>query len=331
LLFRLYKLVQELKRESYPSSEKLGQILEVSERTVDRYLETLRDDFGAPIAYDRKRKGYYLEKPWSMPFSALSEGEALALFIFLSLVEQFKGTPLEDAFSRLGEKIRFALPENLRMSQEEFEMFFSPFLLPLAVRVDVGKTFGEIFRAITEHRCILIRYHGLSSRTETERKVRPYHLYNFEGVWYFCGFCELRNEIRDFALDRIREVAILEEIFVRPSRFSPREYLVKAFRMYRGELVKIRIRFDHYQAAWIKERIWHVTQKIEDLPDGGVIFTIQAHPEEIKRWIIGYGAHAEVLEPKSLREEIRREIQKLQDFYASTDSPSFSSQEGPES
>lgn len=315
LLFRLFRIIQEIQRGSYPGVSELAAILEVSERTVDRYLEALRDDFGAPIAYDRKRRGYFFEHSWSMPFSGLTEGEALALFIFLNLAERFKGTPLEEAFHRLGDKLRLALPESLQMSPEEFEMFLSPFLVPLAMRVDVSKAFGEIFRAITGRKRVLVRYHSLSSGETSERRVDPYHLYNFEGVWYFCGFCHLRGEVRDFALDRVEEVKILEESFERPRDFSPPDYFNRAFRMYRGDLVRVRIRFDSYQATWIKERIWHPTQKIEELSDGGIIFTICANPEEIKRWVMGYGAHAEVLEPEYLRQEIAEEIKNLQKLY----------------
>ena len=315
LLFRLYCLLQELQRESYPGVTRLAELLEVSPRTVKRYVEALRDDFGAPIAYDRQRRGYYLEKPWSMPFLHLTEGEALALFIFLNLTRQFRGTPLEDALHRLGEKLKLMLPEGLKMSPQEFDMFLSPLLTPLAMRVDVRETFGKVFQAITQRRRILIRYYGLSSRTESERKVDPYHLYNFEGVWYFCGFCHLRGEIRDFALDRVRWVEVLRENFSYPQDFSPQRYLESAFRMYRGERVRIRVRFDAYQAAWIRERVWHPNQEIEELPDGGIVFTVWANPEEIKRWVLGYGAHAEVLEPETLRESIQEEIQKLQRMY----------------
>jgi len=49
----------------------------------------------------------------------------------------------------------------------------------------------------------------------------------------------------------------------------------------------------------------------------GVIFTICGHPEEIKRWVIGYGAHAEILEPEYLRKEVEKEIEKLQEIYHS--------------
>ncbi len=51
------------------------------------------------------------------------------------------------------------------------------------------------------------------------------------------------------------------------------------------------------------------------MPDGKLLFEIKANPEEIKRWIIGYGASVEVIEPKTLREEIKDEVLKLSKIY----------------
>lgn len=315
LLARLFRITQEVQRGTYPDIASLSRILEVSRRTVNRYIEALRDDFGAPILYSKKYKGYYFEKSWPFPLVDLSQGEALALFLSLSVVEQFRGTPLEHFFASLEEKLKIALPEEYKMSEKEFAMLFSPFLSPLMMKVDVKDVFDKIFQAIDQRRRILLRYFSFSSHQETERKVDPYHLYNFEGVWYFCGFCHLRREIRDFALDRVREVTILAENFVRPSDFSPREYFAQAFRLYHGETLRVRIWFDPEKAPWIQERIWHPTQEIQELPDGSVIFTVRAHPEEIKRWVLGYGSHARVLEPESFRKEIQEEIERMRGMY----------------
>lgn len=120
-------------------------------------------------------------------------------------------------------------------------------------------------------------------------------------------------------MDRIEEVTILPEGFTIPPDFDPQKYLSQAFRMFRGKVCKVVIRFDAYQARWIRERIWHPTQKIADLPDGGLLFEVEANPEEVKRWVIGYGSHAEIVSPPALREEVREEIQKMFKQYFQSD------------
>ncbi len=89
--------------------------------------------------------------------------------------------------------------------------------------------------------------------------------------------------------------------------------------MFRGETRSITVRFDAYQARWIRERIWYPTQRIIELDGGEFLFEVEANPEEIKRWVIGYGSHAEIVSPPSLREEVKREIQKMLARYMQTD------------
>lgn len=319
LLFRLYRLSQEVQRGSFPDVERLSALLEVSERTVYRYLELLRDDFGAPLAFDRERKGYYFTEPWDFPFPELTEGEVLSLFILVSVLRQFAGTPLESALQSLGKKLERLFPSPFKEASPHLGMMLSPFVSVLRPRVEVGGVFGTLFEAIRKRKRVRFKYRSISSGEVTTRDVEPYHLYNFEGVWYLCGFCLLRQEIRDFALDRMADVVVLPEEFNVPPDFDPEEYLSRAFRMFRGGTTRIVVRFDSYQARWIRERIWHPTQRITELDDGGLLFEVEANPEEIKRWVIGYGSHAEIVSPPSLREEVKEEIQKTLAWYLQTD------------
>lgn len=284
-----------------------------------RYLEMLQDDFGAPVVFDRKRRGYFFTEHWTFPFPELTEGEVLSLFILVSVLKQFANTPLEASLQSLRKKLEKFLPSPFRATSEHLAMMLSPFVSVLRPRAEIGKVFGTLFEAVQRRRRVRITYQSISSGETTTRDVEPYHLYNFEGVWYLCGFCLLREELRDFALDRIEEVTILPEGFAIPPDFDPQEYLSQAFRMFRGEVCKVVVYFDAYQARWIRERIWHPTQKITELDDGGLLFEVEANPEEIKRWVIGYGSHAEIISPPSLREEVRKEIEKMFARYFQSD------------
>jgi predicted DNA-binding transcriptional regulator YafY len=81
--------------------------------------------------------------------------------------------------------------------------------------------------------------------------------------------------------------------------------------------VDVTIRFDEHQARYIRERRWHETQKpLEELPDGEVVLRFRAGGlGEVKRWVMQWGAHAEVLEPAELRAEVATEVKKMQKMY----------------
>ena len=67
---------------------------------------------------------------------------------------------------------------------------------------------------------------------------------------------------------------------------------------------------------WIRERQWHPSQQIEELPSGGLILRLRVGGvDEVKRWIMGYGYHAEVLQPESLRAQFKDEAEKMRKIY----------------
>ena len=67
----------------------------VSQKTVQRDIDFLRDQLHAPLDYDRLRKSYFFTEPtWSMPALVVSEGEILAVLLGSRVLEQYHGTPL---------------------------------------------------------------------------------------------------------------------------------------------------------------------------------------------------------------------------------------------
>ena len=102
-----------------------------------------------------------------------------------------------------------------------------------------------------------------------------------------------------------------------PTPASTSTPIWRGFEVRHGEeLVTVRVRFSPYQSRWIRERRYHPSQQIEELADGALILTLRvAGIQEIKRWILGYGAHAEVLEPASLRAAIVEEAKKVAEIY----------------
>jgi predicted DNA-binding transcriptional regulator YafY len=87
-----------------------------------------------------------------------------------------------------------------------------------------------------------------------------------------------------------------------------------ALGIFRGPEMDVRIAFRASAAPAILERQWHPSQTLESRPDGSVVLSLTvADTLELRRWVMSFGAEAEVLEPPSLREQIRNEAQTLLD------------------
>jgi predicted DNA-binding transcriptional regulator YafY len=287
----------------------LAREFEVSLRTAYRDLDFLRDEWRVPIEFDRTRRTFYLTEPTALfaPIT-LSRGEVVALFFAEKVFRQYRGTPFEEDLASALRKIQELMPEEVTVSPETLDSVLS---------LDIGPTymadptiFAEMLSALRQRRCALIRYRSLNSGRTTDRRVCPYHVFNHRGDWYVAAWDEKRAAVRDFALHRIRRITITTKIFEIPSDFDPRAYLGAAFAIEKGgRPTEVVIRFTPRQARWIRERKWHSTARVQGLLDGGCVLRVRvAGLSEVQRWVMQFGADAEVLAPVSLRKKVGAEL-----------------------
>ncbi|MDN5325616.1 MAG: hypothetical protein PWP41_311 [Moorella sp. (in: firmicutes)] len=317
-LARIYFIHRWIAAGRYPNVAFLAEHLEVSQRTVERDIQLLRDFFGAPIVYDAWRRGYRYEKTFSLPPLQLTEGEFLTLYLGQRLLSQFGGTPFGQILRNALAKLKVMLPETVSIDLESLERDISFGIEPLRGDTEqLVAVYGDLLRAIQESHSVQIIYYTASRDAVTERLIDPYHLRFFRGAWYVIAYCHYRREVRFFALDRIRQWKVTEKQFtVRPD-FSLDSYLQNSLGIERGPQVhEVVIRFDAVEARWIKERHWHSSQVIEELPDGSLVLKMRLSGlQEVKRWVLGFGSQAEVLAPPELRQEVAREVATMGRLY----------------
>jgi proteasome accessory factor B len=127
----------------------------------------------------------------------------------------------------------------------------------------------------------------------------------------------MRKDIRIFALDRIRKCEQVSETFEIPESFDFEDFIKNRFGIFHGEPTAVKIRFSADIAGYIKEKIWHASQEIEEQEDGSIIFSLNvAGTDEIKFWIMSWGSQARVLAPDALGREIRSEAKALLQTYS---------------
>ncbi len=156
----------------------------------------------------------------------------------------------------------------------------------------------------------------MSRQKETRRRVAPYKIWFFDDTFYLIGNCGLRDDVRIFALDRIKTLRPTDEAFEMPEDFNIDDFMKTSFGVFQGEAVKVRIWFAADIAEYIREKTWHESQKIEVQKDGSIIFQAEvAGTKEIEFWVLKWGAKAKVLAPESLQEAICSEIEAMREIY----------------
>ena len=178
----------------------------------------------------------------------------------------------------------------------------------MGVTVADLELFEKVSRAVLESRELTFDYQKLRSSRHEARCVQPYHLGCIENQWYLFGFDLARQQLRTFALPRMRKVRDTGAGFRRPADFSITKHLSDSFGVFTGKgRHRVRIWFDAFAARLVGERQWHPSQTIRQLRDGEIELSMTLGGlEEVERWALSWGEHARVLEPMALKRQIRR-------------------------
>jgi predicted DNA-binding transcriptional regulator YafY len=332
-VIRQWSILRDLEASRRVTIDDLSKRTGVSTRTIRRDLEALQSA-GFPL-YDEIHDGKRYWKLEQRAFRRLDDtgftlAELSALYFSRTLVECLAPTPFHNDVRSAFDKLAAALTPGMRQFLDR---------LPLAIqaRADPGSRaaqpitgdpgsgpkeaaarsgrVAQLLDATLHHRRVSMRYHSLSSSREKAYLVEPYRLVFAQGGLYLVAFVPEYAELRTFSVDRIAGLSVTEE------RFEPMELAQDAFAHSLGihqgtPPERIEIAFDPRIARYVKERLWHPSQTIEDRQDGSVIVRLNVSNDwALRSWILGFGPLARVLSPTEIAAQILDEIDRARSLY----------------
>lgn len=317
-LERLLQIDSLLRSQQRPTTVTLAKELEVSDRTIRNDLAFLRDRFNAPLEYSPKLGHHYTDLEWRLPSISLSQGELFALTLGARMLQAYAGSAyindLRSAILRLSERLPRNTWVDLQQIADERIIFTAgaeTYLNP--------KIWSQLVEACRNSQQVKIHYYTASRNTNSDRVIDPYLLHIYRGTNpHVIGFCNLRQAIRWFRVDRIRELQLLSSKFTRDPTFNAKEYLKKIFQseVGTGNPVPVAIWFDTSTSPYVRERRWHPTQEIEEHSDGSITLQMKVTGlNELKRWVLGYGKGAVVKEPPELVALVKGEVEEMSKHY----------------
>jgi len=320
-VFRLARIAALLKKNRMPGAEMLlkeyeklefeeNQLLRANYniRTVYRDIDSLKNDFHCPIAYDRLNKGYYLTNHnWEFNCPAqLSSSAMLALVLGARIAEDVFPEPLKS-------RIAAAVDEILKGNNPDFldtTLVHSLKVFAESGAVNEAKVFPVVFEAWQKHRRLRITYDDMKGGTPTVREVDPHVLFLYAREWRIKAYCHFRKEVRTFVISRIRKAEMLPEVF------SPDMKIIRsvtiddivAWKKYAN--VKIRLTSEARKFA-VACRM-HTKQRIRKDDGDTWLFTIPEVPEQVVvPWILSQQGEAVPLEPPEIVEAVRKAASAL--------------------
>lgn len=312
---RLLYIDRQIRSGKCPNAPDLARDYEVSERTIKRDVEWLRDFQGAPIAYSAKHRGYYYEDPeFRLSDFVLSEGELFALAIGEELLAHYENTPEHATLKRVFQKLTEMLPEKVSIADEFLSSRLTIMERPRTIISE--RIWKLVLSAMREEQQLHVRYRSVSSGP-TDRLLSPYHVLGHSGEWYVIGHDSRHQETRVFAVSRIEEAELTERRYDLPEDFRVEEYVDPDLGVFlRKEEMDVVLRFTPEVAPYIRERRWHRSQRLRELEDGGVELRFRTNQvESVQQWVQSWGTGCQVLSPKDLREAVFESLRGSLSYY----------------
>ncbi|OWA34068.1 transcriptional regulator [Saccharibacillus sp. O16] len=307
---RLFAIVLELQGRSVVRAQDLAQLFETSIRTIYRDIQAL-SEAGVPI-FGSPGQGYSLLEGYFLPPVSFTVEEAAALIIGADFVEQ----RFDEAYGRHARfargKIEALLPPGKREETKRVRESIRIIHPEDRKSLDLERSHIELIRgALSSGRKMRFDYAGRpdgerSNPERTTRTAAPYGLVLLNGRWILVAHCELRGAIRNFRVSRIRHLQLTNEPYDMPADFRLEEYAPEDDRH-----IRVKLLFDAALAGRVEQQPNFYTESSDLTAEGYEVDYRVRRPEELLSWILGWGSRVIVLEPESLKERVRQEIEEM--------------------
>ncbi len=311
-LERFYKIDQLLKERRVVSFAALQEALGTSRAGLKRDLAYMRDRFNAPIEYDREANGYRFGAPRSGPRYELpglwfNASEVLALLTTLRMLGDLQPGMLDGQIEPLRERLRAILGSGDHSWQEVEKRIriFQPERRTASTQQqsDVTRNFGTIAAAVLKRSRLWIRHSNRKEDRETEREVSPQRLVHYRDNWYLDAWCHLRNDLRSFAVDAIRDAQLRDAKAKEIPAAELDEHLGSGYGIFAGKNVQwATLKFTPEAARWVSAQRWHPKQRVKVEKDGSYVLEVPySEDRELVMEVLKFGADVEVIGPPTLR------------------------------
>jgi predicted DNA-binding transcriptional regulator YafY len=308
------------------SVQELAKNAGVSVRTIWRDLAALQEA-GFPL-FDEKDEatGRSLWRLNATPFRTLADRgftltQLCALYFSRTLVECLAYTPFQDDLRGAFAELERTLPPRMREFFDRIPGVIDAKRGPMRVRATElpPEVIARLLEATLHQRRIDMRYHSASSRRTKSYVAEPYRLVYADGGLYLLAFVPEYDAVRTFAVERIEALSVLEQGFERRVEIDP-EPFHDSLGVNTGTPVHVVLEFTGQAAAYVRERVWHPSQSLQDRPGGAVEMTLEVCADSaLSSWILSFGPFVRVLAPADLAVSIRQFLaESLQRYQVAT-------------
>ena len=305
---RCIKIIQILSARDLVNTKELADVLETNPRNIKEYIKELEECGYKIYSITGKNGGYRLDKSETIPSLKLTVKEKETL---IEGTQFLRGTNYlnQQAFDEVIGKVFSSISTSEITPSSIIERY------PLKMeKSDLQKRY-VILRECVENQLRCVIKYSSGSDNKREHTLEPYKLYAYNGSWFVLAYNVAIGKFGYFKLNRIEEIEATRSHFTRMKSYDEKDYLDEFGMIQNGEYYRIRVELtDLYQV--VSERIYGKYQKIEQIDEHKSILDCQMQNKDmIKSFILGFGKKAKVLEPKWLVDELKEELNVINEYY----------------
>lgn len=305
---RLYRYKSLLSGRTAVSAEDLMASLEVSRATLKRDIAKLRDQLHVPIEFNRELGGYRMEQGHTdseLPGLWFSQEEILSLVTIQHLLEQLEPGLLGTKLQPLQKRLSQLMDKHGLASQDVAKRIR---IVHAGKRQVVAKSFELVAAATFAAKRLKIWHFNRQNGITTEREVSPQRLVHYRDNWYLDAWCHLRDDVRNFSIDAISQLEVLETDAKVVAVKAIDQALGNSYGIFNGAAQGwAKLRFTPERARWVAGETWHPMQESAFDADGSYVLSFPyADDRELIGDIMRFGADVQVLAPPALRSKVQK-------------------------
>jgi len=308
---RLLYILNLLRSRRTLNAKNLAEECQVTERSIYRDILSL-SEANVPIYYDR---GYKIASENFLPPLNFTYDEYSVLKLALESSPLGQTGRKAEILRQVRAKVESSLSASTREKRRTAIDTTFIDIDASAPPPQAGRFFAMIERACADQVSLELEYDTIEHGV-TRRRIDPYFIVFRGRAFYVVAFCHMRGDFRTFRIERIRRVQATSDPFIRRRGINARDYFASSWLLFTGEPSEVEIRLTGAAARVVSTGKRHRTESIERQADGSVMYRVTVSgTREIGRWILGFGAEAEVISPPELREELADLAQQVAKLY----------------
>jgi predicted DNA-binding transcriptional regulator YafY len=311
---RLSAILIQLQSKRVVKAQEIAERFEISLRTVYRDVRSL-EEAGVPVVGEAG-VGYWLMEGYRLPPVMFTKEEATAFLMAEKLITKLTDNTTDQHFKSAMYKIKAVLKTTEKDFLEDIdariEIIGHPSIVDSKPHNDILQV---ILRSISEKRILNLQYFSRNEEQQTERHIEPIGICYIGNHWHLIAFCQLRNDYRDFRIDRIIELLPTSKLFRGNAHPSLQKYL-KQIETHEN-MISIKIIVHKSILRHIQEQKYYygfVNQEEIENERFTMDFLVSSI-ESFTRWVLMFSDEVEIITPDELRERLKSLIVSLHKKY----------------